>query len=121
MNDDYRSPEAYSGGGFALTDQVVIGKFRSAFKGLISQIGRQLITGKFNLTNTSFPIKFMSDKTILEIIGKVPGSKAMYFNAAAASKDPLERMKYVMAASYAYLYPCHIWDKPLSPILGETY
>ena len=63
----------------------------------------------------------MSDKTILEIIGKVPGSKAMYFNAAAASNDPVERMKYVMTASYAYLYPCHMWDKPLSPILGETY
>ena len=35
MQDDYRSPEAYTNGGFALTDQVVIGKFRSAFKGLI--------------------------------------------------------------------------------------
>jgi len=63
----------------------------------------------------------MSDKTILEIIGKVPDSKAMYFNAAAASNDPLERMKHVITASYAYLYPCHMWDKPLSPILGETY
>lgn len=75
MDDDYRSPEAYPSGGFTLTDQAVIGRFRSAFKGLIQQIGRQLITGKFNLTNTSFPIKFMSHKTILEIIGRVPGSK----------------------------------------------
>jgi hypothetical protein len=73
------------------------------------------------LTNTSFPIKFMSDKSILEVIGRVAGCKSMYFNAAAASSDPLERMKLVITASYAFLYPCHMWDKPLSPILGETF
>jgi hypothetical protein len=65
MDDDFRSPDAFKNGGFALTDQEVIARFREAFKGLIKQIGRQLITGKFNLTNTSFPISFMSHKTIL--------------------------------------------------------
>ena len=65
LTDDYRCPTAWKDGGFALTDSRVIGKFRQAFKGLISQIGRQLITGKFNLTNTSFPIKFMSTNSIL--------------------------------------------------------
>jgi hypothetical protein len=40
LYDDYRSPEAYSTGGFALTDQAVIDRFRSAFKGLIKVIGK---------------------------------------------------------------------------------
>jgi hypothetical protein len=33
----------------------------------------------------------------------------------------MERMKFVIAASIAFLYPCHTWDKPLNPILGETF
>ena len=56
-NDDYRDCEAYKDGGTPLNDQEVITKYRLALKMLISQIGRQLITGKFNLTNTSFPIQ----------------------------------------------------------------
>jgi hypothetical protein len=31
------------------------------------------------------------------------------------------RMKHVMTASVSFLYPCHSFDKPLNPILGETY
>ena len=65
MKDDYRDPAAYQYGGFALTDQRVINKFRSAFKNLIAQIGRQLISGKFKLENTSFPISCQSDQSIL--------------------------------------------------------
>lgn len=42
------------------------------------------------------------------------------FNTAALATDPVERMKYVIVGQFAYLYPCHTWDKPLNPILGET-
>jgi len=44
-----------------------------------------------------------------------------HLNAAAMAADPLERMKHVITASFAYIYPSHTWDKPLNPILGETY
>jgi hypothetical protein len=30
-------------------------------------------------------------------------------------------MKFVMTASVSYIYPTHCFDKPLNPILGETY
>lgn len=58
LTDDYRdpTPNAYSQGGWALSDQRVINKYRNALRMLISQIGRQLISGKFKLENTSFPI-----------------------------------------------------------------
>jgi hypothetical protein len=46
---------------------------------------------------------------------------ARYFNAAALSTDPIERLKHVMCASVSYLFPCHTWNKPLNPVLGETY
>eukprot|EP00356_Strombidium_inclinatum_P002296 CAMPEP_0170480892 /NCGR_PEP_ID=MMETSP0208-20121228/1550_1 /TAXON_ID=197538 /ORGANISM="Strombidium inclinatum, Strain S3" /LENGTH=119 /DNA_ID=CAMNT_0010753507 /DNA_START=1849 /DNA_END=2208 /DNA_ORIENTATION=- len=46
---------------------------------------------------------------------------ARYLNAAALTKDPIERMKLVMVASVCFMYCNHSWGKPLNPILGETY
>eukprot|EP00347_Sterkiella_histriomuscorum_P010094 403338699 len=120
-SDEYRSSDAHKNGGFALNDQKVIQKYRNAGKELIKQIGKQLITGNFNLTNTSFPIKCMSHKSILEVIATVSCVGPAYLNAAAFATDPVERLKYVMTASIAWMYPTHHWDKPLNPVLGETY
>jgi hypothetical protein len=30
-------------------------------------------------------------------------------------------MKHVIVGSISYIYPCHTFEKPLNPILGETY
>jgi hypothetical protein len=46
---------------------------------------------------------------------------AVYLNKAASVKDPLERFKLVMASSVAFYYPSKIYEKPLNPVLGETY
>lgn len=121
LDDNYRHPEAARDGGFALTDQQVINKYRTAFKKLLAEIGRQLITGKFNLTKTSFPIACMAPTSIVQIASRVVGPMARFFDAAAVSQDPVERMKLVMTASISFLESCHTWGKPLNPILGETY
>ena len=34
--------------------------------------------------------------------------------------DPVERMKFVMTTTLSFLQPCHVFEKPLNPILGET-
>ena len=65
VSDEYRSPRAYKDGGFPLDDQEIINKYRNAFKMVISQVGRQIISGKFNLANTSFPISAMTPKSIV--------------------------------------------------------
>jgi len=63
----------------------------------------------------------MSHKTILELIASVCCVGPSYLNAAYFAKDPVERMKYVITANVAFLYPTHHFDKPLNPILGETF
>lgn len=65
LTDDYRHPDAHRDGGFALNDTAVINKYRTAFKNLISEVGRQLISGKFNLTRFSFPISCMAPTSIV--------------------------------------------------------
>jgi hypothetical protein len=99
----------------------MISKYRSAGKDLIKMVGKQLITGKFNLTTVSLPIRVMDHKTVVEIVAQIGCVGPAYLNAAALSKDPVERMKYIMLASIAYIGNTHTFDKPLNPILGETF
>lgn len=58
-NDDYRDADAYKKGGFALKDKETLAKYRSAAKYMIATVGKQLLTGHFNLTTVSFPIRCM--------------------------------------------------------------
>ena len=46
----------------------------------------------------------------------------VYLNfAALCTDDPVERMKLVIAQNVSYAYYDKIFEKPLNPILGETY
>jgi hypothetical protein len=63
----------------------------------------------------------MDHKTVVEIVASIGCLGPAYLNAAALARDPIERMKYVMLCSVAFIGNCHSFDKPLNPILGETY
>ena len=41
------------------------------------------------------------------------GPMPLYFNAAAATNDPLERMKHVIVTTVCYLYPEKRFEKPV--------
>lgn len=55
----------------------------------------------------------MCPLSMLEIMATIVGVHSFYMNAAAMSKDPLERMKLVMACSVAYIFPTHQFEKPV--------
>ena len=65
MKDDYKSSNAYKKGGFVLKDEKILERLRSSASEVIKLIGRKFITGDFNLTTISFPIKCMSARSIL--------------------------------------------------------
>lgn len=58
---------------------------------------------------------------MVELVASIGCVGPAYLNASALTKDPIERMKYVMVASVAFIGNLHTFDKPLNPILGETY
>ena len=88
-SDDYRAADAHKDGGFALVDQVILTKYRSALKDLIKQVGRMILSGKFELYKVSFPISCMSSRSILTAVSKVSLHAPTYMNAAAMSSDPI--------------------------------
>lgn len=122
LHDDYRLKEGtHKDGGFPLDDAEVLSKYRQALKDVVKQIGRSIFSGKFNLASISFPIRCMSHHSLLYLIATMSKHSPIYMNAAAQTRDPVERMKFVMVTSLSFVQPCHIFDKPLNPILGETF
>ena len=63
----------------------------------------------------------MSADSILLMIATMSLHSPTYMSAAAMATDPVERMKLVMTTSLSFLYGTHRFDKPMNPILGETY
>jgi len=88
-------------------------RLRSAGKEILKSVGRQLLNGQFNLTTISFPIKCMCPLSILHAVGSIASVQSYYLNAAALETDPVERMKLVMTCSIAFIFPMHMFEKPV--------
>ena len=113
--------EAGSGGGFELQDAELQSKLRSAGKEIIWRIGQKILSGNFNLTSIAFPIRCCAKYSLLQAISNMTRVFPYYLNAAAYTEDPLERMKLIVTSFIALLQASDTFDKPLNPILGETY
>ena len=69
--------------------------------------GKQILSGKFDLTKISFPIKCMCAKSILEVQPAIQSVFSYYLNYAASVSCPIERMKIFMTSTMAYQFHCH--------------
>lgn len=66
--EDLRFENSHKNGGQICPDQETIKTIRNIGKEMIKEIGRKIISGSFNLTTVSFPIKAMIPKSALETI-----------------------------------------------------
>jgi hypothetical protein len=46
---------------------------RSAAKEIIKAVGKKILSGSFNLTTVSFPIKCMCPRSMLELMATIAG------------------------------------------------
>lgn len=121
LTGDYRKPGACSSGGFQCHDSALTSKLRSAGKEVIYRIGKQILQGKLNLVSIAFPIKWAADYSMLQALAGMARVNPYIMNAAALTEDPIERVKLLLTASISHMEPCNTFEKPLNPILGETY
>ena len=84
-------------------------------------VGKKLFSGNFDLTKISFPIKCMTHVSALEAMPTVQSTMTIYLHKAASTNDPVERMKLLMAHNISFFYKEKLFEKPLNPILGETF
>ena len=79
------------------------------------------MNGDFNLTRISFPIKCMCPQSMLMRMTGFASTLPIFMRRAAETDDPVERLKLVMSCNISWFMLNHGWEKPLNPILGETF
>ena len=106
--DDWRREDTNSSGGFLLKDAELQSRLRSAGKEILKSVGKKVLSGSFNLTTISFPIKCMCKQSMLDSMATMGITFPFYLNKAAFAKDPVERLKFVMVSSVSFLSLIHI-------------
>jgi hypothetical protein len=124
-SDDYRVSYAHRKGGVPLTDVRVQNQIRESGSEIIKSMGRKILSGDFNLTTISFPIKCMEDKTILHNTVKAMLMDPLYLTRASLLKDPVERLKLVVISRIScFIHTCTflkpVKSNQMNPVLGET-
>ena len=118
--DDYRVEGSNKSGGLSLLDQVVVSKIRSVATEILKQLGKKLLSGNFNLTQVSFPIRCMQAMTALHTTLNTFQMIPLYVAKAVVTPNHVERMKLVIISMLSSFLHTSTFEKPLNPILGET-
>ena len=122
LTDSYRPPFANNYyGGVDFPNAETTSLIRGMGWDLVKQIGKKILSGDFNFTTVSIPIKVMVPISILQHICNGHFNYPLYMNLAYESNDPLQQMKYTIVACFSSWYKSNVFLKPLNPILGETY
>ena len=108
-------------GGMDFADAKTTSMIRSTGWDLIKQIGKKILSGDFNLTTVTIPIKVMVPINILQHVCNGHFNFPLYLNLASLTEDPVLQMKYVITACLSSWFKSSVFLKPLNPILGETY
>jgi len=115
LKDESRIEKHYNkSGGIDCIDLKFTELVRSIGWDLIKQLGKKIISGDFNLTTISIPIKVMLDKTNLEIAALSFVQYPFYCNLGSLQIDPLERFKYVIVAAISCFHKTSNFYKPVT-------
>jgi hypothetical protein len=90
---------------------------RSTGYDIIKQIGKKILSGDFNLTTISFPIKVMIPLTILQTIANSIFQFPFYLNIANDRADPLEKFKFYIVATLTCFHSSSHFLKPVKIFL----
>ena len=111
--------ERSTSGGWKFTNADSVKRQRDIAFGFAMSLPKQFLDGK-DLVSVSLPVALFEARSFLERITDNWCHMGLMRKAAAA-KDPLERLKLVIAFAYSGLCNTCRPRKPFNPILGETY
>lgn len=120
FDDIYRPNQANKKGGIDFHNDEVTSMIRGAGTDIIKQVGKKILSGDFNLTTISFPIKVMIPYTMLQACGR-SAFQLPYYMHLCQGKDMVERLKLTIVATISSFCFSGYFLKPMNPVLGETY
>eukprot|EP00884_Botryococcus_braunii_P015711 jgi/Botrbrau1/2823/Bobra.0125s0032.1 len=114
-------PDTHEEGGLGFTNKKLLEQQRAAVVDIFKELGKNLLMGNINLINMSLPVKMFEPRSYLEKLTDV-WVYPRFLSAAAASSDPVDRLRLVVTWFVAGLqHAFQSWRKPFNPILGETW
>jgi len=116
----FKNNVRFEGGGLKWTDEETLKKQRGVAWVVMKQIGSNLMEGK-ELTKVALPVYLFEPRSFIERLADGFSFTPTYLTRAAKAKDPVERLKNVIAFSVAGMHLTATQLKPFNPILGETY
>lgn len=103
-----------------MLDSEIVSKIRSVGTEILKQLGKKILSGNFNLTQISFPIRCMQANTALHNTLNTFQMIPFYLTRAVGTKDLLERFKLIIISTLSSFVHTSTFEKPLNPVLGET-
>ena len=117
-------PDAHPEGGLGCSDLQLLERQRGAIMEVMKSLGKNLLTGNFDLLKISLPVKLFEPRSYLEKLAD-PWIYSRFLHLAAdagRNNNPVLRMKYVITYVIAGFHRVFLkWAKPYNPILGETW
>ncbi|MES1910189.1 MAG: hypothetical protein MHM6MM_002834 [Cercozoa sp. M6MM] len=110
----------HEGGGILFGDTELIKRQKNVLGHLLKSMGRNLLSGK-SLVNVSLPVRVFESRSFLQRLSDVWSFLPIFLPKAAATEDPVERMKWVVTFLFSGLHLGFRQEKPFNPILGETF
>lgn len=89
-------------------------------KFILNKLGKNILSGK-GIAGVSLPVDIFAPLSYLEETARSFGLAPKLLEKACKSKDPLERMKYVVIFALSHSINFILMEKPFNPILGETF
>lgn len=120
LTDEWRPEDANAKyGGLDFKNKEITSLIRTTGWELIKSIGKKIISGDFNLTTVSMPIKVMLPVTILQTIAKSLFNYPYFLNIAHLKSDPIEKIKYVIVASMSCFHRSSVFLKPVNYLFNN--
>ncbi len=106
-------------GGLRCADQDVLNRQKGVLSSLLAQVATCFFK-KGGFVRISLPVRIFEARSTLDKIIDPWRMAPSYLTRAAATRDPLERMKLVVSFAVAGLHLAVTQLKPFNPLLGET-
>lgn len=93
-------------------------------KGIISEVMKKVMESVAQgrgVIGVSLPVRIFETRSMIERILDWWSYTPVYLTPSALQKDPVERMKSVIAFAFAGLHVSTSQLKPFNPLLGETF
>ncbi|PXF40854.1 Oxysterol-binding protein 9 [Gracilariopsis chorda] len=119
--DDYRIDRASATGGLVFRDPKDGEMLRRSMQHVLQRVGSRVLQGNINFSGMALPVHMNEPRSVLERVTDDWAYAPLYLKAAAATSDPVERIKLVAAFVVSGLHCIDTLAKPFNPILGSTY